>query len=89
MVFFFEVSQLIEGKGKALAGKIDTVAVRAGVDRLDLFGYLNTLDSLAGGNVLLYDEIRNLPYSVYFAKLLLNKEVSEYQERYRKILQDK
>ena len=49
------------------------------------FGAITTLDNLANGNVLLWDEIKALPYEVVYTKLLLNKTKTEYSERLRDI----
>jgi hypothetical protein len=50
----------------------------AGIDRFIKFGTLATIDLLADGNVLLYDQIEDQPYSLIFAKLLLEKEKGQY-----------
>ena len=47
----------------------------AGIDRLAKFGVLIQIDSLAGGDVLKYDLIKELPYNLCFTKLLMQKEI--------------
>ena len=50
----------------------------AGIDRFVKFGTLATIDLLADGNVLLYDQIEAQPYKLIFAKLYLEHEKGIY-----------
>jgi len=42
----------------------------AGIDKLNKFGEMNIIDSLAGGDILKHEAIRKLPYHVIFDKQL-------------------
>lgn len=46
------------------------------------------MDSLAGGSVLMWDEIMAQPYEKVFVKLLLNKTKNEYDDRLRAIKEE-
>jgi hypothetical protein len=59
----------------------------AGIKNFEPFGVINTVNSLAGGDVLKWESIMQLPYEKYFTKLLLNKVESEYQKKYQKLMQ--
>lgn len=61
----------------------------AGIDRLYILKEVNTIDALAQGNVLRWQEVLRLPYNVVYLKLLKNKLDNDFQERYKKILENK
>jgi len=48
-----------------------------------------TIDALAGGDALKYEEAEQLPISVALFKLMYDKGVSEYQKRYAEVLKAK
>lgn len=50
----------------------DPKLLQAGIKDLDVLGDVNTVDSLAGGDILKWEKIRKLPYSEVFNKLLKN-----------------
>lgn len=43
---------------------------------------MNTIDALAGGNILKWDDVLYTPYSDVFTKLMMNKTHIEIQRRY-------
>jgi hypothetical protein len=57
----------------------------AGIDQYNDFGWFCTLDRLAGGDPLKYDEIGKLPFHLIFAKLKLNNLDAEFNRRINKI----
>lgn len=61
----------------------------AGVDQLNDFDYSVSLDVLAAGDILKYDELLAKPYSVIFRKLCLNKVKGEIQRNYNEIVSRK
>lgn len=58
---------------------------QAGINRLDQFGLMNTIDNLANGDVLKYDEVRKLRYNVVFDKQYRDIILKEIQEKLSKI----
>lgn len=50
----------------------DSKLLQAGIRDLDILGDLNMVDTLANGDVLKWEEIRRLPYSTVFNKMLKN-----------------
>lgn len=58
---------------------------QAGINRLDQFGLLNTIDNLANGDILKYDEVRKLRYNVVFDKQYRDIILKEIQEKLSKI----
>jgi len=62
----------------------DVKLLQAGINKLDKFGLLNTLDNLAKGDVLKYDSIRELRYNVVFDKQYLEVTKSEIEKKLAK-----
>ena len=48
-----------------------------GSDKMSKFGIYNTLDTLSGGNILLYEQILDLPYADIFIKMYMNRVKSD------------
>lgn len=63
----------------------DVKLMQAGINELDKFGLLNTLDNLAKGDILKYDEIRNLPYNVVFDKQYMEVVKNKIEKKLAKI----
>jgi hypothetical protein len=72
-----EMEKIVE-KEKALEYEPDADQISAGIENFAQFGPFATIDSLADGNVLLYDEIEAKPYNLIFTKLLHERVKSEY-----------
>lgn len=60
--------------------------VEAGLEGFGRFSSILQIDSLAGGDVLKYKDVRALAYEDGLTKLALDKERNEYQRRFNKIL---
>lgn len=56
-------------------------------ERMSRFGVLNTIDSLAGGDITKWSEIEKLPYMVVFTKLMMIKTTTEIKKDVRAIQQ--
>lgn len=56
---------------------------QAGIDDFNRFGVFNTIDSLAGGDVLKWGEIMKITYNDIFLKLCMNKQQHIFQENLR------
>jgi hypothetical protein len=61
--------------------------LQAGMDEFSQYGDINTLETLSGGNVLLWDDIMAQPYERIFVKLRYNRTEAEYRKRLEKIQQ--
>ena len=59
---------------------------KAGIQLFEKFKYINTVNSLADGDITKWSEILNMPYERVLTKLLLNKTEAEYQKRYSELL---
>lgn len=58
---------------------------KAGIKAFEIYGYYNTVNSLAGGDLTKWYEIMAMPYSLVLTKLRLNKTESIYQDKYSKL----
>jgi hypothetical protein len=58
----------------------------AGIKSFEKFKYINTVNSLANGDLTKWNDILNMPYERVLTKLLLNKAEAEYQRRYSDLL---
>lgn len=76
LLFIFWVREQYEKINKLeethLYNPPDSKLLQAGIKDLDILGDINTIDSLANGNVLDWHKIGLLPYSTIFNKLLKN-----------------
>lgn len=63
--------------------------VNAGINELNQFGILNTIDSLAKGDILKWDLVVKKPYYDVFTKLLKDKKEAEFNKRYTKLISQK
>ena len=60
---------------------------KAGIRAFEKFKYINTINSLAAGDITKWSVILNMPYERILTKLLLNKTEAEYQKRYSELIQ--
>lgn len=65
-----QVKTINEMERKHLVTPPDPKLVAAGIEELDVLGDDNLIDSLAGGDVAKWEEIRNIPYDIIFRKQL-------------------
>jgi hypothetical protein len=81
------LSQLIDSENKLLASAPTPLEKRAGIQAFEKFKYINTVNSLAGGDITKWHLIMSMPYERVLTKLLLNKTEAEYQKRYSELSQ--
>jgi hypothetical protein len=58
----------------------DADETRAGIDQYNQFSYFVTIDRLAGGDPLKYDEVGKVQFSVIYSKLMLNRVDNEFSK---------
>ncbi|MBE9662014.1 hypothetical protein [Mucilaginibacter myungsuensis] len=71
-----------------MASPVTALEQRAGIKNFEPFKYINTINSLAGGDVTKWDTVLNLPYHTVLTKLLLNKTEAAYQKRYGELMKE-
>lgn len=72
-----------------LSAEPDPDAISAGLNRLDEFGALSTIHSLAGGDILKHPAIEALPYYKVYEVLKLEKAHREIAKNYEEIQKKK
>jgi len=80
-----EMKTIRELESQYLKSDPDIKMLQAGINKLDQFGLLNTLDNLANGDILKYNEIRNIPYNVIFDKQYMEVVKLDIQKKLSKI----
>ncbi len=63
--------------------------VRAGIKSLDKYGSMNTVDALAEGNIMNWKNVMQMSYEKVFVKLMMNKDVAQFQEKYYDLMKKK
>jgi len=80
-----EIKTIRELESQYLKSDPDIKMLQAGINKLDQFGLLNTLDNLTNGDILKYNEIRNIPYNVIFDKQYMEVVKLDIQKKLSKI----
>lgn len=80
-----ELKTVRELESNYLRSDPDIKMMQAGINELDQFGIKNTLDNLAKGDILKYNEIRNLPYHEVFDKQYMETVKSKIEKKLSKI----
>lgn len=60
--------------------------VRANSGKLNHFGWMLTVDTLAGFDITRWDAVLSQSYERVIIKLLMNRERMEYQKRYAEVV---
>lgn len=89
MNYINQLSKILEIESIHLKTVPTSEQKRAGIDMFDEFGVMNTIDSLAGGNVLNYEKILKIDYNTIFIKQKMLKFANIFQENYTKIMTKK
>ena len=80
---------IISNLEKQLAYEPSGDELRAGIEEYNQFGYFVTIDRLAQGDPLRYEDITKQPFNIIFSKLLLNGVDYNFQSAYSKIMMNK
>lgn len=80
-----ELKSIRELESEYLRSDPDIKLMQAGINKLDKFGLLNTLDNLAKGDITKYDMIRSTPYNVIFDKQFLEITKADIEKKLSKI----
>lgn len=72
-----------------LSNQPDPDMIAAGVQELNELGEINIIDSLAGGDILKWEQIEQLPYHKVFDKLKKDMVENKINKAYHKIISSK
>jgi hypothetical protein len=87
--FFDQMHKVVEREVNELTTQATGEQMRAGIDMFDQFGVNNTIDALAGGDILKYDEVLMMDYNTVFLKLKRMKLENKFNKNYQQIMQAK
>ena len=79
------ISELIINEQKVLYKEPTKLELAAGIEKLNAYSELNTLDFLSNVMRCTTDEVMLTPYNECLVRLMSAKEMNEYQERYFKL----
>lgn len=79
------ISELIANEQKVLYKEPTKLELAAGIEKLNAYSELNTLDFLSNVMRCTTDEVMLTPYNECLVRLMSAKEMNEYQERYFKL----
>lgn len=72
-----------------LSSQPEPELIASGIDELNVFGELNIIDSLAGGDILKWEQVKKLPYHSIFDKLRKDNIERKINKNYNKIISKK
>lgn len=81
--------KLIERENRILHHEPEVEELEAGIESLQKFGRMATVDTLAGGDLLKHNLIIEMPYSRVFTKLYMESEKAKYHKRLFEIRKSK
>lgn len=89
--FKFIKDQLIEifEREKALKSDISGEQIAAGIDMFNILGDFNTIDLIAGGDVLKYEAVLKIDFDTIFNKLLKINLTAKFEKNYHEIINKK
>lgn len=79
------ISELIINEQKVLYKEPTKLELAAGIEKLNAYSELNTLDFLSNVMRCTTDEVMLTPYNECLVRLMSAKEMNDYQERYFKL----
>ncbi len=79
-----QLKKLGQLEAQYLSAPPDPKKVAAGISELDALGAINTVDLLAQGDILKWNQIRALPYGQVFEKLLKSTIEARINQRLKK-----
>lgn len=84
-----QFKDMIERENKELSITPTREQILAGCSMYDEFGVMNTIRSVALGNILNFDRVLEIEYNVVFLYLKMSRTDSIYQSNYQKVLSKK
>ena len=82
------ISEMIETEKKLLHREPSKVELAAGIEKLNVFSELNSLDFLRDAMKITVEEVLQTPYNECLVRFLNAKEVADFNERYMKLMSE-
>lgn len=84
-----QLEELADKEVKALKSEISHEQKLAGIESFNQLGHFNSIDMIAGGDVLKYEDVLALDYNTIFNKLFLMNLTTKFEKRYSEIMKPK
>lgn len=78
---FEQLTEIVEIENNELKNSVDQKLIDAGIGELNRFGYMPTVDKLAGGDISKYSEVLSWPYDKVFMKLCYENTLSNINKK--------
>jgi hypothetical protein len=85
---FEKIKELSERESELLKSEVTPEQKRAGISMFDQLGEFNTIDLIAGGDVLKYDAVLRIDYNTILNKLFKLNLSSKFERNYNEILKE-
>jgi hypothetical protein len=82
------ISEMVEQEQKLLHREPSKVELAAGIEKLNVFSELTSLDFLRDAMKCTVPEVLLTPYNECLVRFMIAKETAEYQDRYMKLQQE-
>ena len=83
------VSEMAEREHKLLQREPTKLELAAGIEKLNVFAELSSLDFLRDAMKITVGEVLQTPYKECLVRFMQQKEVDDYKERYMKLMNEK
>jgi len=81
-----QLSQILETEYKLFKPKFTDEEIDAGIEGFVRFDIFNSVDMLANGNLLQWEDVLQMDYDTFFTKLCMEHEKRSFQKRYYEII---
>ena len=78
---FEQLTEIVEIENNELKNSVDQKLIDAGIEELNRFGYMPTVDKLAGGDISEYSKVLSWPYDKVFMKLCYENTLSNINKK--------
>lgn len=82
------IEQMIEKEQELLSHKSTKIEIAAGIEKLNIFSELTSLDFLSDAMKCTIDEVLLKPYKECLVRFMLAKERVDFQEKYFQLIQE-
>lgn len=84
-----QLKNISEREANLLKSEVTHEQKLAGIENFNQLGHFNTIDMIAGGDVLKYETVLALDYNTIFNKLFLSNLTTKFERKYSEIMKPK
>lgn len=83
------VEQIVKMEANRLSSTPKDELLACGIERMNAYGDLVTIDTLAGGDILKWSQVEAMPWRYIFTKLCMEKDRAEIQDNVDELMRSK